>query len=233
MKTHNQSSAVVLERQHPKITFGIIVLNGEPFTRFCIRALYPYAHEIIVVEGASPLAASIARPDGHSRDGTLELLRQLKEDEDPEDKLTIITAEDSGYRDGFWPGEKDEQSQAYAERCTGDWLWQVDIDEFYSESAMTGVIDMLRENPEISGASFRTINFFGGIDIVTDSCYLRSGAGNYRRLFKWGKGYSYVTHRPPTVHDADGRDLTDMNWVSAKKNGRSSSSIVALFVSVP
>ena len=35
-----------------KITFGIIVLNGEPFTRYCIRALYPHAHEIIVAEGA-------------------------------------------------------------------------------------------------------------------------------------------------------------------------------------
>ncbi len=35
----------------PKVTFGIIVLNGEPFTRYCLRSLYPFAHEIIVVEG--------------------------------------------------------------------------------------------------------------------------------------------------------------------------------------
>ena len=52
----------------PKITFGIIVLNGEPFTRYNLRALYLFAHQIIVVEGASPMAAhmatriSIARP---------------------------------------------------------------------------------------------------------------------------------------------------------------------------
>mgnify|MGYP006932098584 CR=1 FL=1 len=50
----------------PKITFGIIVLNGEPFTRYCIRALYPHAHQIIVVEGALEKARSIATPDGHS-----------------------------------------------------------------------------------------------------------------------------------------------------------------------
>ena len=35
----------------PRVTFGIIVLNGEPFTRYCLRALYAFAHEIIVVEG--------------------------------------------------------------------------------------------------------------------------------------------------------------------------------------
>ena len=34
----------------PRVTFGIIVLNGEPFTRYCLRALYPFAYEIIVVD---------------------------------------------------------------------------------------------------------------------------------------------------------------------------------------
>ena len=28
----------------PKVTFGIIVLNGEPFVRYCLRSLYPFAH---------------------------------------------------------------------------------------------------------------------------------------------------------------------------------------------
>jgi hypothetical protein len=115
----------------PKITFGLIVLNGEPFTRYNLRALYPFAHQIIVAEGASPKAAHVATPDGHSIDGTLDILRRFKAEEDPEDKIIIVTAEDEGHPNGFWPGEKDEQSQAYAKRATGDWLWQVDIDEFY------------------------------------------------------------------------------------------------------
>ena len=45
--------------------------------------------------------------------------------------MTLVTAEDEGHPDGFWPGEKDEQSRAYASRATGDYLWQVDVDEFY------------------------------------------------------------------------------------------------------
>lgn len=200
----------------PRITFGIIVLNGEPFTRHCIRSLYKFAHEIIVVEGASPMAKSIATPDGHSLDKTLSVLHEMQRDEDPENKIKIVTAEDVGYADGFWPGEKDEQSQAYAERASGDWLWQVDIDEFYLPSTMDSVFHLLSECPDVSGVSFSTITFFGDVDIVTDSCFLRSGAGEYRRLFRWGPGYKYASHRPPTVLDAHGRDLTSMNWVSAK-----------------
>jgi hypothetical protein len=114
-----------------KITFGIIVLNGEPFTRYCLRSIYPFAYEIIVVEGGHEDTKSVCTPDGHSIDGTLDTLYKFKNEEDVENKLTIITHE------GFWP-KKDElghdrtpQSRAYAERATGDYLWQIDIDEFY------------------------------------------------------------------------------------------------------
>lgn len=51
----------------PKITFGMIVLNRQPSTRYKLRALYPFAHEIIVVQGASPLAAHVATPAGYKR----------------------------------------------------------------------------------------------------------------------------------------------------------------------
>jgi len=190
----------------PRITFGIIVLNGEPFTRYCLRALYPFAYEIIVVEGATINAAAIATPDGHSTDGTLETLYRFKAAEDPEDKVQIIT------RDGFW-SEKDEQSQAYAEKATGDYLWQVDIDEFYKPEDMQFIVEMLQSDSEIAAVSFKTINFWGGFDYITDGWYLRWGAGVFHRLFKWGPGYRYVTHRPPTVCDPQGRDLRRLKWI--------------------
>jgi len=136
----------------PKVTFGIIVLNGEPFTRYCLRALYPFAHEIIVVEGAAPAAAKVATLDGHSTDGTLEILYRFKAEEDPQDKVQIIT------REGFW-SEKDEQSQAYAKRATGDYLWQVDIDEFYDPRDMQTILGMLRDDSEITAVSFEQVTF--------------------------------------------------------------------------
>ena len=204
----------------PRITFGIIVLNGEPLTRYCLRSLYPFAHEIIVAEGAAPGAAAIATPDGHSTDGTLGVLKDFKVHEDPENKLTIVTAEDEGHPDGFWPGEKHEQSQAYARWATGDYLWQVDIDEFYKADDMKRVIRMLGDDNGITAVSFKQIAFWGGFRYITDGWYLRSGGDVFHRLFKWGRGYSYVTHRPPTVHDAHGHDLKEVKWVNGYQMAR-------------
>jgi hypothetical protein len=125
---------------YPKVTFGMIVLNGEPFTRYNLRAIYPYAPQIIVVEGASHLASHAANAKGHSLDGTLDILRDFKDREDPESKITLVTAEDEGHSNGFWPGEKDEQSRAYTKHATGDWLWQVDVDEFYTSRDIETVL---------------------------------------------------------------------------------------------
>ncbi|MDE2856937.1 MAG: glycosyltransferase family 2 protein [Chloroflexota bacterium] len=190
----------------PSISFGLIVLNGEPFIRYILRALYPYAREIIVVEGATPGALNIATAGGHSRDSTLETLYDFKAREDPDDKLQIVT------RDGFW-SEKDEMSQAYAARASGDYLWQVDVDEFYQPADMEAVLGMLAADPSITAVSFDTITFWGAPSYYVDSWYLRRGAAEYHRLFKWGAGYRYVTHRPPTVLDKEGRDLRAGHWL--------------------
>jgi hypothetical protein len=202
------------------VTFGIIVLNGEPFTRYCLRSLYPFAHQIVVVEGGHEDTRAVATPDGHSIDGTLEVLRRFKAKEDPLDKVEIVT------RDGFWP-KTDEfgrhrtaQSRAYAERATGDYLWQVDIDEFYRPQDMQAVLTMLQARPGVTAMSFRTRTFWGRPEYVADCWELRRGARDYHRLFKWGPGYKYVTHEPPTVVDDRGRDLRALNWVGAEESAR-------------
>jgi hypothetical protein len=194
----------------PKVTFGIIVLNGEPFTRYCLRALYPFAYEIIVVEGATASASTIATPDGHSTDDTLEVLRRFKDEEDLEDKVQIVV------RDDFWR-EKDEMSQAYADRATGDYLWQVDIDEFYKPEDMDLIMKMLLQDAEITAVSFKIINFWGNLNYVTDGWYLRNGAEIFHRLFKWGTDYSYITHRPPTINNDIGRDVRSIKWIDGYK----------------
>ena len=207
----------------PRVTFGIIVLNGEPFIRYNLRSLYLFAHEIIVVEGASKKAAAIATPDGHSTDSTLEVLHRFKAEEDPENKLTIVTAEDHAYPNGFWPGEKDEQSQAYAECATGDCLWQVDIDEFYHSKDIRTVLMMFASDPSIRGASFHWKNFWGGFDYLVDGWEYRGiikKINGNRRVFRWGKGYRYVSHRPPTVVDDQGRDLCTQHWIGPNETAK-------------
>lgn len=191
----------------------MIVLNGEPFVLYNLRALYPHAHQIIVVEGACESARNIAGPDGHSRDSTLSTLHRFQVEEDTEKKVVVVTAEDEGHSNGFWT-EKDEMSQAYARRATGNYLWQVDSDEFYKEDDIEWIINTLQSRPEITQISVKQLTFWGGIDYSVDSLYLRAGAEVIPRIFKWGPGYSYVKHRPPTVHDENGQDLRDLVHIS-------------------
>jgi len=191
----------------PRISFGVIVLNGEPFTRYCLRSIYPFAHQIIVVEGAVRRAMGQARPDGHSRDGTLETLYDFKANEDPDGKLVLVT------KDGPWE-EKDAMSAAYATRATGDWLWQVDIDEFYRAGDMALVCELLADDSSLTGASFRQRSFFGSPGIISGSSYLLAGGDVFRRVFKWGPGYRYAEHRPPTVLDDRGLDVLTLRPLS-------------------
>ncbi len=210
----------MVNNNFPKITFGIIVLNGEPFTRYCLRSLYPYAYEIIVVEGGHIDTKSVTTPDGHSIDGTLETLYKFKKEEDPENKLTIIT------REGFWP-KKDElgndrtpQCRAYSERAKGDYLWQIDIDEFYKASDMQRIIGLLQNDNTITSISFKQKSFWGNIDYISDSIYLRRNVGGWHRIFKWNKSYKYLTHEPPTIIDENGTDMRSKHWIRGEKMAR-------------
>jgi hypothetical protein len=189
-------------RAAPDITFGMIVLNGMPFLPYSLRTLYPFAARIVVAEGAVPGAATIAGPDGHSRDGTLDELRRFAAEEDSEGKLVVVTAEDEGHPDGFWPGEKDEQSQ-------------VDADEFYLPQHLARVRDTLAARREITAMTFRQTTIWGGLGISVDGWYLHRGRGDVHRLFRWDRGYSYATHRPTTILDDRGRDLREVCWLDA------------------
>jgi len=199
-----------------KISFGIIVLNGEPFTRYCLRSLYPYAYEIIIVEGGHEDAKVVSTPDGHSIDGTLDTLIRFKAEEDPENKIQIIT------RNGFWTKrdefghERTHQSRAYAERVTGDYLWQVDIDEFYRKEDMLKIMAMLHDDPSITQVSFPVYTFWARPTYVIDGWRKRRGEP-FNRLFKWGPGYRYITHEPPTVYNDNGCNLKNLHWITEQQ----------------
>src|SRR3990172_2347034 len=200
-----------------RVSFGILALNAQPFLEYNLRALYPVAHEIIVVEGAVRAAASLATPDGHSTDGTLQMLADFKRLNDPEKKLRIVSAAVEGYADGFWP-EKDEMSRAYTKYLSGDWLWQVDSDEFYREKDMQAVLSLLKEDSTISAISFPYLEFFGSFEsAITGSWHLYQQALCHR-IFRWEVGYHYSSHRPPTVVNENGTDLRKTHWIRTPKN---------------
>jgi hypothetical protein len=186
----------------PKISFGIIVLNGEPFVKYSLRALYDSAHEIILVEGATKNAKAISTPDGHSLDSTLTSINEFIRDEDKDKKVKLIT------RDGFWE-EKTQMSQAFASTATGNYLWELGMDEFYLEEDLKKVISILKNDPSITAISFKMKSFWGGIDYTDEGPIF----GDIDRLFKFGPGYRYTEHRPPTVIDDRDRNLRNLKMI--------------------
>ena len=192
-------------------------MNGEPYLIYNLRTLYPFAHQIIVVEGACPSAKAIATIDGHSTDKTLSVLRQFKKEEDKDGKLIIVTAEDDGHKNGFW-NEKDEMSVSYARRATGNYIWQIDVDEFYQPEAISAVIKIIENNPSITRISFPMITFWGGLEYKVDGFFLRQFI--VHRIFSWRTGFRYISHRPPTVCDENGDIIGESNIISDKEMKR-------------
>ena len=178
-----------------KLSFGMIVLNGEPFINYNLGNLYPHAHEILIVEGAVEKFAHAATSDGHSLDNTVDIIKSFP---DPENKIKLIQ------RDGFWP-EKDEMSNAYMEVCTGDYIWQVDIDEFYKPKDIEKVRDILAADPDISRVDVRSVCFLRSFNARVMGATLIYGADEFIRIFIFKPGYRYVTHRPPTLADETGQ----------------------------
>jgi hypothetical protein len=201
------------ELQRPKVSFGIIVLNGEPFIRYNLRSLYPWAHEIIIVEGACEAAAATATADGHSLDSTIDSVRSFQVQEDPEHKVQLVLARDDGYSGGFWP-EKTEMCQAFAKRATGNFLWQVDSDEFFRDQDMVLIFEMLSRG--VGQVSFPQRSFWGGLGYINNSMFLAEfSRRGIPRLFAWEPGFAYVAHRPPMVVDHNGIDVKARGSVSS------------------
>ncbi len=180
----------------PSITFGLLVFNGQPFVRHSLEALYPHADQIVIVEGAEAEMKRFADATGHSTDGSLEAIERFQRDHDPDGKIDLIT------RTGGW-ASKDEMSQALGEAVRGEYLWLMDVDEFYLPKDIEAMRSIARRHPWVDQFAFTQKVFWGNFDTLVGSW--SPSAGRCARLFKWGKGHRYVHHQPPTIINPAGR----------------------------
>jgi glycosyltransferase involved in cell wall biosynthesis len=104
-----------------KISFCIICYNEERLIKRQLTNLYKHAFEIIVVEGR---VKEFGDKWPKQRDKTLELVKSFP---DPENKIQLITK--------TW-SSKENMVQAYAKAATGDYLWHIDCDEFYTDDCI-------------------------------------------------------------------------------------------------
>ena len=166
-----------------KITFGMIVFNGDQVLEEAIASVYPYAHQILVAEG--PVGYWQGQGYATSMDNTNDILDNFP---DPDKKIKIVH---SRYL------EKDDQCNAYMEFLDDetDYIWNLDCDEVFKPEDIEKVINLL-ETERYTSVGFKSLSFYGGFDR-----YLTGFEENaeFMRIRKVYPGSYWQTHRPPTI----------------------------------
>jgi hypothetical protein len=167
-----------------KIAFGMIVFEGDYVLRQCLEQVYPFASQILIAEG--PVSYWQRQGRTTSLDETNKILDEFP---DPENKIKIV-------HDQF--NEKDDQCRAYMQHINDDidYIWNLDSDEIYSTTDLEKIISFL-ESEKPTSVGVRSCSFYGGFDDYLTGFELNRD--NFLRIFRYTKGSTWLTHRPPTI----------------------------------
>jgi len=133
----------VLQSDKLSVTAGIIAFNCIDYLNDAIKSVYDAVNQIIIVEGAVKGNEKYANVDGHSTDGTYELLTNIDSElYDPDDKIEVIIRKDSR----LWH-DKIEMQNVIAERVTSNFYVKVDADEIWDVEVLRKVIMFLSNSP--------------------------------------------------------------------------------------
>ena len=167
-----------------KIAFGMIVFEGDYVLKQCLEQVYPFASQILIAEGPVNYWQKQGRIT--STDTTNKILSEFP---DPDNKIKIVHGQFN---------EKDDQCKAYMEYINDDidYIWNLDSDEVYKTEDIEKIIDFLIEHQPTS-VGLRSCSFYGGFDEYLTGFELKKD--NFLRIFKFTKGSTWLTHRPPTI----------------------------------
>jgi hypothetical protein len=167
-----------------KIAFGMIVFEGDYVLKQCLEQVYPFASQILIAEG--PVSYWQKQGRVTSTDNTNKILTEFP---DPDNKIKIVHGQFN---------EKDDQCKAYMEYINDDidYIWNLDSDEVYKTEDIEKIIDFLKEHQPTS-VGVRSCSFYGGFDKYLTGFELKKD--NFLRIFKFTKGSTWLTHRPPTI----------------------------------
>jgi len=130
-------------------------ISGYTQTRNCIEQRYPWIESINSLLG---FCDEVVVVDGGSTDGTWEKLQELAADE-PRLKPFQHMRDWNDKRFALFNGQ---QKAVAREKCTGDFCWQVDIDEVVHEEDYAKVRNLAKNFPrEIEILALPVIEFWG------------------------------------------------------------------------
>lgn len=180
-----------------KLTFGIIVLNGDFFLQQVLESIYPFAHAICIAEGPVKWF-STHMGIYKSCDDTLSIIKNFP---DPQNKIKFVTGQ---YE------EKTEQCRAWFDHvpCDTDYVICNDADEVHTAENIIKLISYL-EKEKPTSVGFKSDSFYGGFDRIIGG-FERDHS--FKRVLKYEPGCYYRTHRQPTLaiegKDIEGKDIT-------------------------
>ncbi len=183
----------------PKVSYAMIVFNGDYVLKQNLENIYPFAENIVIVEG--PVLYYRNLGFSSSTDNTIDIIKNFP---DPDKKITLIQ--------GQWK-EKDDMCQAYMPHLKGDYLWHIDSDELYKPEDTKKIFDYLDNNKDCYSMGFKLYSFYGGFDRYITGV---EQAFEVHRLAKIIPGQSKLkTHRPPTlIWPPTGKTCQEMGHVS-------------------
>ena len=167
-----------------KIAFGMIVFEGDYVLKQCLEQVYPFASQILIAEG--PVSYWQRQGRTTSLDDTNKILDEFP---DPENKIKIVHGQFN---------EKDDQCRAYMQHINDDidYIWNLDSDEIYTTGDLEKIISFL-ESEKPTSVGVRSCSFYGGFDNYLTGFELNRD--NFLRIFRYTKGSTWLTHRPPTI----------------------------------
>lgn len=194
----NQVSAITdAIGKKPRIVQCIQALNEEALIEPCMLQLYDEVDQIIVIEGAvqNKVESGQATPDGHSLDRTADIIKEVKANKDPDNKILFVQI------DRPWKDLEELKSTFFQYMSIGDWMLITDADEFI----MPSVVGDLRQ--AISAEPFATEFVPAGFyHFWRDAWHMRRPSGDWgqqhQRFIKFQPGLQYVNH--PVARDAEG-----------------------------
>lgn len=163
----------------------------------------------VIVEGAAKNTGSThwcrkvdskyCTHEGLSTDGTTEFLREHAPGDTPVHHL-----EYGGYNKDEMVNRAIEELDEFVLEKSKYYLWQIDVDEQWTEEQMSKAEMMLEYMGGTCGKFL--CDYYVGPNLLAKGDWGEGRQTNYRRLWKW-RGQRFKTHEPPELEGGNGLEV--------------------------
>ena len=177
----------------PRLVQCIQMHNEEEFADAVLRSIYNEVDRIIVIEGAVENRPN-STDDGHSTDSTVEIIRDFKDNHDPDKKVIFIQIKKP------WKNLEDMKQTFLDMSVPGEWIIINDADEFYRPKDIRRLRRAIELNPYACEFVPNFLHFYR--DFWHVAVPGPEWQPQHQRVFKYERGMTYNSH--PIVTDTHG-----------------------------